>query len=112
MSELSCDNKKGNVKIKVATYCSECSSVIEKFTIQNSLKAIGLSMIATYAKFLKNHPIFYIGILSLLFITFICSVYLILEHGYLWAFVGLIIPLPCFFLFSKTSEYKRKYLHD
>jgi hypothetical protein len=68
-------------------------------------------MIAVYAKFSKNHPIFHIGIMSLLFIIFIYSGYLLLEHDYLWAFVGLIMPLPCFFLFFKSSEYKRKYIH-
>ncbi|PSW24302.1 hypothetical protein C9J19_20280 [Photobacterium phosphoreum] len=43
-----CNDKERNVKIKVATYCGECSSVMEKFTIQRPLKAIGLSLLVAY----------------------------------------------------------------
>ncbi|ELA7017093.1 hypothetical protein RA809_004647 [Vibrio parahaemolyticus] len=43
-----CNDEDGNLKVKVTTYCSECSSVIEKFTIQKPLKALGLSLLAAY----------------------------------------------------------------
>ena len=43
-----CNDKERNIKIKVVTYCSKCSSVMEKFTIQKLLKAIGLSLLVSY----------------------------------------------------------------
>ncbi|MGR5149985.1 hypothetical protein ACQKP8_25995 [Photobacterium alginatilyticum] len=43
-----CNDEERNVKVKVTTYCSECSSIIEKFTIQKPLKALGLSLLVAY----------------------------------------------------------------
>lgn len=70
-----------------------------------------IDMIALYAKCSKNNPLLHVGVITVLFIIFNCSVYLLLDEGDLLAFLGVIMPLPFFFLFSKSSEYKRKYLH-
>ncbi|GAD31335.1 putative membrane protein [Photobacterium leiognathi lrivu.4.1] len=68
-------------------------------------------MITAYAKWSKNYPKLHIGAVSLVFIIFGYSSYLLINE-YLWAFLGIIIPFPFFLLFSKASEYKNKYLHN
>lgn len=69
-------------------------------------------MVSRYARFSKNNPFVHYMIISFILLSALICTYLVLNDNILIAFLGTVLPIPIFIFFGKSSEYKRKFIHD
>ena len=69
-------------------------------------------MVSRYARFSKNNPFIHYMIIIFISLSALISVYLVVNDNILIAFFGVAMPIPFFVFFAKSSDYKRKTIHD